>query len=55
LQAALKADVSAARHFDALSYTHKRELVSWVTSAKRAETRRRRLVQALEMLRRRRG
>ena len=35
LQAALKADVSAARHFDALSYTHKRELVSWVTSAKR--------------------
>ena len=55
LQAALKADVSAARHFDALSYTHKKELVSWVTSAKRAETRQRRLVQALEMLRRRRG
>ena len=55
LQAALKADPSAARRFEALSYTHKKELVSWVTSAKRAETRQRRLVQALEMLSRRRG
>jgi len=55
LQAALKADPSAARKFDALSYPGKKEIVAWVTSAKRAETRRRRLVQALEVLRTRRG
>src|SRR5437667_5625638 len=41
LQAALKADRSAARRFETLSYTHKKELVSWVTSGKRAETRQR--------------
>jgi uncharacterized protein DUF1905/bacteriocin resistance YdeI/OmpD-like protein len=55
LRAALKADPEAARTFETLSYTRKKEMVAWVTSAKRAETRRRRLVQALEMLRRRRG
>ncbi len=55
LQVALKADPSAARKFDALSYTGKKEVVAWVTSAKRTEPRRRRLVQALEMLRKRRG
>jgi len=37
--------------FDSLSFTHRREYVEWITSAKREETRRRRLAKAVEMLR----
>src|SRR5262245_9554392 len=37
--------------FDSLSYTHQREYVEWITSAKREDTRRRRLAKAVEMLR----
>jgi hypothetical protein len=37
--------------FDSLSFTHKREYVEWITSAKREETRRRRVAKAVEMLR----
>jgi bifunctional DNA-binding transcriptional regulator/antitoxin component of YhaV-PrlF toxin-antitoxin module len=39
--------------FDSLSYTHQREYVEWITSAKREETRQRRLAKAVEMLRER--
>ena len=37
--------------FDALSYTHKREYVRWVTEAKRQETRAKRIAKSVEMLR----
>src|SRR5437764_12198794 len=33
VQAALQAELSAARHLDALAYTRKRELAAWVTPA----------------------
>ena len=50
LAAALAEESSAARFFEELSYTHKREYVEWITAAKRAETRQRRIVKAVEML-----
>jgi hypothetical protein len=37
--------------FDALSYTHRREYVRWISEAKKEETRTRRLAKAVEMLR----
>jgi hypothetical protein len=37
--------------FDSLSFTHQREYVEWITTAKREETRQRRLDKAVEMLR----
>ena len=36
--------------FDALSYTHRREYVSWVEEAKRDETRRTRVGRSVELL-----
>jgi hypothetical protein len=36
--------------FDKLSYSHQREYVQWITSAKRADTRERRIAKATEML-----
>ncbi len=36
--------------FDKLSYTHKREYIRWITSAKREETRANRLAKSVEML-----
>ncbi|HEV2013847.1 MAG TPA: YdeI/OmpD-associated family protein [Candidatus Dormibacteraeota bacterium] len=52
LRTALQADPEAAAGFDKLSHTHKKELVQWVTGAKRAEAQRRRMEQAMAMLRR---
>jgi uncharacterized protein YdeI (YjbR/CyaY-like superfamily) len=37
--------------FEALAYTHRKEYARWVDDAKRDETRRRRVTQALQMLR----
>ena len=37
--------------FDALSYTHRREYVSWVEEAKREETRTKRVARTVELLR----
>jgi len=51
LRAALAADAESAAACDKLSYTHKRELLQWVTGAKRVETQRRRMEQAMAMLR----
>jgi hypothetical protein len=51
LSAALADDAAARAAFDALSFTHRREYAEWIASAKRAETRERRLAKALEMLR----
>jgi Domain of unknown function (DUF1905)/Bacteriocin-protection, YdeI or OmpD-Associated len=51
LRSAIEADPVMAAAFDKLSYTHKKELVQWVTGAKRVETQRRRMEQAIAMLR----
>ena len=50
LRTALLADDTAAAAFERLSYTHKKELVQWVTGAKLAETQRRRMEQAIARL-----
>src|SRR5687767_10572529 len=47
LAAALAADTEAKAAFDGLSFTHQREYAEWVAEAKRAETRRRRVEQAV--------
>jgi hypothetical protein len=51
LAAALAADPGARAAFDGLSFTHQREYAEWVAEAKREATRRRRVAQAVEMLR----
>jgi Bacteriocin-protection, YdeI or OmpD-Associated/Domain of unknown function (DUF1905) len=51
LAGALSDDPKARATFDRLAYTHRKEYVRWIDEAKRQETRRRRLAQALEMLR----
>jgi len=51
LRSAIEADAGAAAAFEMLSYTLKKELVQWVSQAKRPETQRRRMAQAMEMLR----
>jgi hypothetical protein len=51
LAAALAGDPAARAAFDGLSYTHRREYVEWVAAARRADTRRRRVEQAVGMLR----
>jgi Domain of unknown function (DUF1905)/Bacteriocin-protection, YdeI or OmpD-Associated len=51
LRAALEADAAMAAAFGRLSYTRKKEFVQWVTGAKRPETQRRRMEQALATLR----
>jgi hypothetical protein len=55
LRAALEADAAMAAAFEKLSYTRKKEFVQWVTGAQRPETRRRRMEQAMAMLRARPG
>jgi Bacteriocin-protection, YdeI or OmpD-Associated/Domain of unknown function (DUF1905) len=51
LQGALDGDAEAAAAFEKLSYTHRREYVEWITEAKRAATRTRRIAKTLEYLR----
>jgi hypothetical protein len=51
LAAALAADPRARAAFDGLSFTHQREYAEWVAQAKRSDTRRRRVEQAVAMLR----
>jgi bacteriocin resistance YdeI/OmpD-like protein/uncharacterized protein DUF1905 len=51
LEAALAADPEARRTYDALAYTHRKEYARWIAEAKREETRERRVLQALEMIR----
>jgi hypothetical protein len=50
LQKAFKAEQEAKTFFDKLSYSHQREYVMWINEAKREETRQRRIVKAIEML-----
>jgi hypothetical protein len=51
LSNALAQDSEARAAFDRLSYTHRKEYARWIDEAKRDETRERRVIQALEMLR----
>jgi len=51
LAAALDADPEARAAFEGLSFTYQREYAEWVAEAKREATRRRRVDQAVEMLR----
>ena len=51
LAAALAADPEAAACFKAMAFTHRKEYACWIAEAKRAETRQRRVAQALEMIR----
>ena len=51
LAAALDTAPDARAAFEGLSFTHRREYAEWIAEAKRDETRRRRLEQAVQMLR----
>ena len=51
LTEALAQDAVADEAFEKLSYTHRKEYARWIAEAKRDETRRSRLVKAVEMLR----
>jgi hypothetical protein len=50
LAAALEDHPEARRFFDGLSFSHQRAYTDWVASAKKAETRSRRVEQAVAML-----
>ena len=50
LEAAVVPEPAAREFFDALSYTQRKEYVRWIESAKREETRVRRVEKAVEML-----
>ncbi len=51
LAVALERDPIAKTAYDAMSYTHRREYAEWIAAAKQDETRDRRVVKALELLR----
>ncbi len=50
LKRALKENPEAKAVFEKLSYTHKREYVTWINEAKKDETRARRIAQTVERL-----
>jgi hypothetical protein len=50
LQQALEARPTAQAFFSRLSYSHQKEYVQWIAEAKRDETRRRRIQQAVDLL-----
>jgi hypothetical protein len=50
LAAALAADPQAAASFERMAFTHRKEYCRWIDDAKRAETRLRRVAQAVEMI-----
>lgn len=49
-QAALEKNPTAKAIFEKLAYTHRKEYVEWIESAKKPETRQRRIQKALEMI-----
>lgn len=51
LARALKRDQAASAAFDKLAFTHRKEYAQWIAEAKRDETRERRVMKAIEMLR----
>jgi len=51
LEGCLKKDETTWKHWENFSSTHKKEYVEWIIDAKKDETRKRRIAQALEMIR----
>jgi len=51
LENCLRKDEEAWMHWEKFNYTHKKEYVEWIEDAKQDETRKRRIAQALEMIR----
>jgi hypothetical protein len=50
LKKAFKTEKEAKAFFEKLSYTHQREYVTWITEAKKDETRQTRIVKTIDML-----
>ncbi|MCZ6725968.1 MAG: YdeI/OmpD-associated family protein [Acidobacteria bacterium] len=50
LTAGLKKSKAAKTFFDGLAYTHKKDFVSWITEAKRPETKDERLAETIRLL-----
>ena len=50
LKKAFKTGKEAKAYFEKLAYSHQREYVTWITEAKKEETRARRAAQAVELL-----
>lgn len=50
LAAALKGNKTAAKNFDAFTYSHRKEYIEWLEEAKTKETRNRRLATTVEQL-----
>lgn len=50
IRAALRDRPAARRHFEALTPSHRRRYVAWIESAKREETKQRRLREAIRLL-----
>jgi uncharacterized protein YdeI (YjbR/CyaY-like superfamily) len=50
LEKALLASKKAAAHFDAISFSNKKEYVEWIITAKREETRQERVTGTIERL-----
>jgi hypothetical protein len=51
LENCLKKDEHALANWERFSFSHRREYVEWISDAKQEETRKRRVAQALEMIR----
>ncbi len=51
MESCLKRDEEVWEHWESLSPSHRKEYVEWITDAKQDETRKRRIAQALEMIR----
>ncbi|MGO4373255.1 YdeI/OmpD-associated family protein, partial [Paenibacillus sp. MCAF20] len=50
LAAGLGEDEQARSVFESLSYSHKKEYITWIEDAKKAETRQNRIVKSIEKL-----
>ncbi len=50
LKKAFRTEKEAKAFFDKLSYTHRKEYVTWINEAKKEETRQNRIVKTIEML-----
>ena len=50
LKRVFKSDKEAKSAFEKLSYSHQKEYVKWIEEAKKAETRARRVEQAIQLL-----
>jgi Bacteriocin-protection, YdeI or OmpD-Associated len=54
LKTAFKNNKTAATYFDSLAYSHRREYVEWIVTAKKVETRQKRVAGTIEMLNKKR-